>query len=83
MEFSTYKNKFIFEALKAGYTENNIMQCLDYAKKLVENKVPIIYNTSHFSPLVGYKKDYLKKAAIHTPYFYRNFEIAKRNGKKE
>lgn len=82
MEFSTYKNRFIFEAVKAGYTENNIMQCLDYAKKLVENKVPIIYNTSHLSSLVGYKKEYLKKAAIQTPYFYRNFEIAKRNGKK-
>jgi RNA-directed DNA polymerase len=32
--------------------------------------------------LVGYKKEYLKKAALHTSYFYRNFEITKKNGKK-
>jgi RNA-directed DNA polymerase len=31
---------------------------------------------------VGYKKEYLKKAALHTSYFYRNFEITKKNGKK-
>jgi hypothetical protein len=44
--------------------------------------VPVIYNTSHLSVLVGYK-EYLKKAALHTKYFYRDFEVVKRNGKKD
>lgn len=82
MEFSSYKNKFITEALKVGFSEPSIMRCLDYAEKLMTNKVPIIYNTSHLSSLVGYKKEYLKKAVIHTRYYYRNFKITKRNGKK-
>ena len=34
------------------------------------------------SGLVGYKKSYLKKAALFTSYFYRDFEILKKNGKK-
>ncbi|WP_339920986.1 retron St85 family RNA-directed DNA polymerase [uncultured Flavobacterium sp.] len=82
MNFSNYKDTFTKEALKKGYSEQNIQRCLDYAAPLFSNDLPVIYNTSHLSVLVGYKKEYLKKAALHTKYFYRDFEILKRNGKK-
>jgi RNA-directed DNA polymerase len=82
MDFSHYKDTFTNEAIKRGYSEQNIKRCLDYAAPLISNDVPVIYNTSHLSVLVGYKKEYIKKAALHTKYFYRDFEIVKRNGKK-
>lgn len=82
MDFSHYKDIFTKEAIQCGYSEQNIQRCLDYAAALYSNEVPVIYNTSHFSALVGYKKEYIKKAALHTKYFYRDFEIVKRNGKK-
>ncbi|MET0759988.1 MAG: reverse transcriptase family protein, partial [Flavobacterium sp.] len=82
MDFEKYSIAFTKEALKKGYTEQNIQRCLDYAKVLFSNRVPVIYNTSHLSELVGYKKEYLNKAIFHTNYFYRNFEILKKNGKK-
>jgi RNA-directed DNA polymerase len=82
MDFSNYKDAFTKEAIQRGYSEQNIQRCLDYAAPLFSNAVPIIYNISHLSVLVGYKKKYLQKAALHTKYFYRDFEVLKRNGKK-
>jgi len=80
--FTQYKNNFTAEALKSGYSQQNIDRCLVYAEKLFSNKVPVIYNTSHLAGLVGYRKSYLKKAAMLSKYFYRDFEILKKNGRK-
>lgn len=82
MNFEHYKNEFTRTALNSGYSEQNIHDCLNYAKKLFDNNVPVIYNTSHLSGLVGYKKNYLKRATLYTKFFYREFEILKKNGKK-
>ena len=82
MDFTQYENSFITEATKVGYSQLNIQRCLDYAETLFTNKVPVIYNSSHLSAIVGYRKEYLKKAALHTKYFYRDFEITKKNGAK-
>jgi RNA-directed DNA polymerase len=82
MNFEQYKIEFSKLASSSGYTEQNIQKCLLYAKPLIDNKLPVIYNTSNLSSLVGYKKDYLKKAVRFTSSFYRDFEILKNNGKK-
>ncbi|MBW4361393.1 reverse transcriptase family protein [Flavobacterium taihuense] len=82
MDFTQYSFAFSKEALKFGYTEQNIKRCLDYAVVLFSHDVPVIYNTSHLAQLVGYKKEYLKKATLYTNSFYRNFEIVKKNGSK-
>lgn len=82
MDFAHYKDSFAKEAAKKGYSQQDIKLCLTYAKKLFSNDVPVIYNSSHLAELVGYKKEYLKKAALYSDYFYRNFEITKKNGKK-
>ncbi len=82
MDFTKYKDDFTAEATKKGLSKNNIKHCLDYAEVLSSNNVPIIYNPEHLAELVGYKKEYLKKAALHTSYFYRDFEITKKNRTK-
>ncbi|MBE0393033.1 reverse transcriptase domain-containing protein [Flavobacterium sp. PL002] len=82
MSFEHYQKEFTSKAVNSGYSEQNIFDCLEYAKKLISNNVPVIYNTTNLSALVGYKKSYLKRAAIYTPYFYREFDILKKNGKK-
>jgi RNA-directed DNA polymerase len=82
MDFSSYKENFSKEAIESGYSQQNVQRCLHYAERLFSNEVPVLYNTTHLSLLVGYKKEYIKKAAFHTKYFYRDFEIVKRNGKK-
>ncbi len=82
MDFAHYKDSFTKEAINAGYPQQDIKRCLAYAKKIYSNDVPIIYNSSHLSELVGYKKEYIQKAARYSSYFYRNFQILKKNGKK-
>lgn len=81
MKFEHYKQEFEIKASNSGYTAENIERCLNYAKPLIDRGFPVIYNTSHLSVLVGYKKDYIKRAVVYTPYFYRDFEIKKKNGK--
>lgn len=81
MNFEQYKKVFEKEASNSGFTEQNIIRCLNYAEVLFSNNVPVIYNTSHLSVLVGYNKRYIKRAVVYTPYFYRDFKILKRNGK--
>lgn len=81
MDFDQYKIAFEKEASNQGYSLNNIQRCLAYAEVLFSRKIPVIYNTSHLSALVGYQKDYIKRAAVHTPFFYRRFVIPKKNGK--
>lgn len=82
MDFTQYSDAFSKEASKLGYSEQNITRCLDYAAVLFSHSVPVIYNTSHLAQLVGYKKEYLKKATLYTNSFYRDFEIIKKNGSK-
>jgi RNA-directed DNA polymerase len=68
-----------------GYTtrhsEQNIQRCLDYAP-LFSNAVPVIYNTSHLSVLVATKR-VSKESRSSYQIFYRDFEVVKRNGKKD
>jgi RNA-directed DNA polymerase len=82
MNFEQYKIEFSKIASSSGYTEQNIQKCINYVEPLFLNDVPVIYNTSNLSALVGYKKEYLKKAVKYTSYYYRDFEILKKNGKK-
>lgn len=82
MDFAHYKHAFTIEASKDGYSDENIQHCLDYASVLFSHDVPVIYNSSHLAALVGYSKLYLKKASLYSKYFYRDFEITKKNGTK-
>lgn len=82
MDFTHYKEAFIKESRKIGFSLPNIQRCLDYAEVLFSHHVPVIYNPAHLSVLVGYKKEYLKKASLFPHYFYRDFEVAKKNGSK-
>ena len=82
MDFVQYKEDFTKEALKTGYSLQNIQRCLDYAKILFSQNLPVIYNPTHLSTLVGYQKKYIKRASLYPRNFYRDFEILKKNGTK-
>ena len=83
MDFTQYKETFTEKSHKLGYSLPNIQRCLDYAEVLFSHDVPVIYNPTHLSLLVGYKKEYLKKAAVYSLYFYRDFEISKKMAQNE
>jgi retron-type reverse transcriptase len=81
MTYEVYEKEFRLKASKSGFSEDEILKCLNYAKPLIEKNLPIIYNTSNLSALVGYEKPYLKKAVLFTSFFYRKFNIKKKNNK--
>jgi len=81
MDFLQFESTFRYKAKVSGYSEENIIFCLKYAKPLVEKNFPVIFNTSNLAALVGYKTQYLKRAALYTNFFYRSFTIKKANGK--
>ena len=56
MEFDKYSFQFAQLAILNGYTIEYVDSCLKYAKKLVDNNLPIIYDSEHFSELVGDRK---------------------------
>ncbi|MFI8606698.1 reverse transcriptase family protein [Cellulophaga baltica] len=78
--FEKYQKAFITKAIQNGYSEDNINKCLTYAKPLILKGLPVIYNISHFSLLVGYNVNYIKRAVFFTKYFYRKFGVKKSNG---
>ncbi len=80
MKYKTYEIQFRKEAQNAGFSEQNIQKCLKYAKCLIENNLPVIYNTANLSALVGYNKEYVKRATVYTKSYYREFDIRKTNG---
>ncbi|MFC6101223.1 reverse transcriptase domain-containing protein [Olivibacter domesticus] len=81
MNFAQYEKKFRLKALKSGFSEDNIVACLNYAKPILEKGLPVIYNTANLAALVGYRTTYLKRAAKFTKFYYRSFTIKKSNGK--
>ncbi len=81
MIYSNYKNDFTEKALNSGFSQEQIDKCLNYALPIVEKGLPVIYNSSNLSALVGYKVSYLKRAALFSQYFYTEYTIKKKNGR--
>lgn len=79
MDFDEYLEKLQLLAFSKRYSIEETQQCLNYATRLHDKNLPIIFDTNHLSLLVGYKKGYIKKAAKYTKYFYRSFDIPKKD----
>lgn len=81
MNFKEYEGKFALAAIYNGHDEAYIKRCLDYARPLAEKGLPIIYNTTHLSLLVGYKAEYIRSVAQFDKAYYWEYKIKKPNGK--
>lgn len=81
MDWIEYKNAFTQKAIETNLPIKEVEQCLAYADRLFKKGLPVIFDRTHFSLLVGYKKEFLNKICLSKKYFYRSFEIKKRNGK--
>jgi RNA-directed DNA polymerase len=79
-DWDTYKNNFVKEAFETGYSEGEITELLNYAKILYDNNIPIIYDQTHLSLLVGYRISFLRKVTNSQSKFYRVFKIPKKAG---
>ena len=80
MEFDKYSFQFSQLAILNGYTTEYVDSCLRYAKSLVDNNLPIIYDSEHFSELVGFKLSYIKTVVQYPKSFYWIYKIKKHSG---
>ena len=80
MEWEQYKNAFLIEANKNNKSTQYCEKWLNYARKLFENNLPIIYNQEHLCMLVGYETEYIYAASNGARHFYRTFYVPKKKG---
>lgn len=80
--WNSYRKRFRKSALAHGFSDDEISAYLDYARKLHNNKLPIIYDQTHLSLLVGYQVQFLRSISNAQFLFYRTFKLAKKTGGK-
>lgn len=80
MNFDRYAESFREKAELESRDEEYISRCLQYAQNLNEHNALIIYNTEHFSKMVGWNCEFLRKITNSPRLFYRYYKIPKRSG---
>ena len=80
MEWKTYESNYYRIAKIHHKDDSYCLKQLEYAKRLYERGLPIIYNQEHFCKLVGYSKEYVYSASNAPKNFYKKFFIEKKNG---
>lgn len=82
MNWETYEKKFKRLAEQQNMSIEKIDLWLNYSKNLFERNLPIIFDQTHLSLLLGIDNEYLHRICNAPEYFYRTFYIKKRNGKQ-
>lgn len=80
MRWNKYQADYIAAAQNQNLPEPIVSENLTYAHNLFLKRLPIIFDVSHLSQLVGYHISYLNRAVKYTQYFYRHYHIPKKNG---
>lgn len=80
MDWEKYSKEFKQQAKCNYWTDNQIELALDYAKKLNDRNLPIIYDQNHLCLLLGWQSKYVHAMSNVKPYFYRQFKIPKKKG---
>lgn len=74
------RNAFIEKARELGHSEEYIEECLTYADRLDQQRLPVIFDYKHLAILMGHTSEELA-AIIRTRHTrYKVFTIQKRNG---
>ena len=82
MDWLDYKSRFISEAKRKKKSDNYCNKWLAYAEILYNRDIPIIYSQEHFCKLVGYSESYIYSVSNSSKFFYRHYQIPKKNGNK-
>ncbi len=54
--------------------------CIEYAERLIENNLPVIFDREHIALLLGINYDYVNKIMLFTDKFYKVYKMKKKNG---
>ena len=82
MDRKKYINELKLGLENAKKDEKYIDLCVNYANKLINNNLPVIFDIEHFALLIGINKNILNRVIYSENSFYKNVEIPKKNGDK-
>lgn len=54
--------------------------CIEYAKRLLENRIPVIFDREHLALLLGIDYMYINKIMLFSEQFYKSYKLRKKNG---
>jgi len=77
MNFNKYKENFIKKAKFNNYSPEEIEKMIEYAKRLYEKNIPVIFDSTHLSLILGIDIGYLYMVSNSQDSFYRKFSIKK------
>ena len=69
------KNKISESGYKTKYIEN----CIEYAERLLENNLPVIFDLEHLAKLLGTTKEFICKIVFAEELFYKTIRIPKKH----
>ncbi|MDU3832340.1 retron St85 family RNA-directed DNA polymerase [Gemella haemolysans] len=64
---------------KSGYSKYYSEKCIEYANRLIENNLPVIFDIQHFSLVSGAPKELLGKMLFSDSNFYSIAQIPKKS----
>ena len=64
-----YLNSLKEELVKHKHDKAYIELCLQYAERLLSNKLPIIFNIEHFCTITEYDIDYIRNIHFRTSLY--------------
>ena len=80
MDKNHYIDTLATEIKKAGFGDKYVEKCVKYASRLLENGLPVIFDTKHLSLLIGIRPVDLTKMIFAEELFYRQIGIPKKSG---
>ena len=81
MDIRTYIARFTETAHLQGLHDEQIEECISYARNLLQKGMPVILDQEHFAHLVGYDYGYILSLTNVSELYYKKFQIPKKNGK--
>jgi len=82
LTFEEFSQRFLHELVKRdgdNYDREYLTSCLKYSKKLIDNKLPVIFSRKHLCALTGYTSKFIESAVGSPHLFYRQFSVPKKS----
>ena len=76
MEKYIYRLKILLK--NSGYSRHYSEKCVEYANRLIENNLPVIFDIQHFSLVSGAPKELIRKMLFADSKFYSLAQIPKK-----
>ena len=80
MSKETYLENLTAEVKRQGYGEYYLAKCIRYASRLLDNGLPVIFDTKHLSLLIGIAPADLTRMVFSEDRFYTHMLIPKKRG---